>query len=77
MDEKRFVISLEAQKDLIQRELAQAECCSIGNTREALDRSAEVITTAIYSSFELTTQKPRHCRKENHGGIKSAVLLFK
>lgn len=63
MDEKRFIISLEAQKDLIQRELAQAEYCSIGNAKEALDRSAKVITTAIYSSLELTTQKTKALKK--------------
>lgn len=57
IDEKRFFISLEAQKDLMQRELAQAKCYSSGNAQEALDRSKEVINLAIYSSLEFNDAK--------------------
>ncbi len=59
MEKKQFVTSLEAQKDLIQHVLAQAESCSIGNNKEPLDGSAEAITAAIYSRLELSTQKTK------------------
>lgn len=63
MDEKQFFSNLETQKDLIQSALAQAEFSTSGNTNKALDKNAEIITTAIFSSLELSTQKSSMSRK--------------
>lgn len=63
IDEKQFFSNLEAQKDLIQSALNQAEFSTLGDRHKALDKSAKIITTAIFSSLELSTQKSSLSRK--------------
>lgn len=48
IDEKRFFSNLEVQKDLIQSALAQAKSSNPSNNNKVLDKSAEIITTAIF-----------------------------
>lgn len=55
IDENKFVIGLETQKDLVYAALASTQCDNPSNIREALDKSAETIRKAIYSSLELFT----------------------
>ncbi len=54
MDEKQFFSNLEAQKDLIQSALAQAESSTPCDSSKALDKITKSITTAIFSSRELS-----------------------
>ena len=63
MDEKQFFSNLETQKDLIQSALDQAESSTPGDSSKALDKSAEIITTAVFSSLKLSMQKSSISRK--------------
>lgn len=63
IEEKKFVLSLEAQEDLIQAALAPARAAHTPaistNIKQVLDKSAEVITKAIYPSLELSTERSK------------------
>ncbi len=63
-DEKQFFSNLEAKKDLIQSDLAQAESFTAGDSSKTLDKNAKIITIAIFSSLELSTQKSSISRKK-------------
>ncbi len=62
-DKKQFLSNLEVQKDLIQSALAQAESSTPGDNIKALKKSAKIITTAIFFSLELSTQKSSMSKK--------------
>ena len=64
MNEKQFFSNLEVQKDLMKNTLAQAEFSTPGDSRKALDKSAKIITTAIFSSLKLSMQKTSMSRKK-------------
>lgn len=63
MDEKKFVIGLEAQKDLAHAALASAQRHNPSNVKRDLDESAETITKAIYSSLQLSMERSKGCGK--------------
>ena len=64
MDEKQFFSNLKEQKDLIQSTLTQVESSTPGNSNKVLDKSAKIITIAIFSSLKLLMQRSSISRKK-------------
>ncbi len=62
IDEKQFLKSQEAQKDLIETFLsvAKSKPPSTNECKQALDKCAEKISACIYTNLELTTPRSKN-----------------
>ncbi len=62
LDEKQFLACLESQKDLVKSALTKAQCVPAQSKiqKTESDKCAEVLSTAIHSSLEQTTQRSKN-----------------
>lgn len=77
MDEKKLLMNLEAQKDLIQAALAPAHTHAPGSIKKSLDKSAKAITGAIYTSLSYLRRDQRCLEKGSLGGMRTAGPVYK